>query len=220
MRTSCFHQLSLPLFSRVSPAPMLARWRWHCARSRRILIVVVACPGWPNSRLEVPSSSPAFGSRRSGDSQRYTGEAIDPCTAWRNITFIVGRGQGVFSGVPSCLDHVARGCTINLCKATQARQVQCVRIGSVVGHGYALGPKQILVDAAKWSFVNQQLKCNAWEHLRRGTSRRVVGRGCDYSNWRLLSSKDSTYFSPFSQVNIVYSQLINTMIRRSHLVWA
>ncbi len=195
MRTSCFHQLSLPLFSRVSPAPMLARWRWHCARSRRILIVVVACPGWPNSRLEVPSSSPAFGSRRSGDSQRYTGEAID-------------------------LDHVARGCTINLCKATQARQVQCVRIGSVVGHGYALGPKQILVDAAKWSFVNQQLKCNAWEHLRRGTSRRVVGRGCDYSNWRLLSSKNSTYFSPFWQVNIVYSQLINTMIRRSHLVWA
>jgi hypothetical protein len=35
MRTSCFHQLSLPLFSRVyssRTAPMLARWPWHCAR--------------------------------------------------------------------------------------------------------------------------------------------------------------------------------------------
>lgn len=32
--------------------------------------MVVACPGWPNSRLEVPSSSPASGSRGSGDSQR------------------------------------------------------------------------------------------------------------------------------------------------------
>jgi len=40
-----------------------------CTRSRRILIVVVACPGWPNPRLKVPSSSPASGSRRSGDWQ-------------------------------------------------------------------------------------------------------------------------------------------------------
>jgi hypothetical protein len=41
-----------------------------CTRSRRILIVVVACPGWPTSRLKVPSSSPASGPRRSGGANR------------------------------------------------------------------------------------------------------------------------------------------------------
>jgi hypothetical protein len=129
MRSSCFHQLFLPpFFARISSrtAPMLARWRWHCAtRSRRILIVVVAYPGWPNPRLKVPPSSPASGSRRSGD--------------WR---INVGRGQALFSRVPSYLDHGARGCTVKLIvrrvtfvSSVSSRRYWMESLVYVVGHG-------------------------------------------------------------------------------------
>ena len=73
--------------SYVSPLA-LALW------SRKILIVVVAFPGWPNSRLKVPSSSPASGSRRSGGWQinmfRRGYPSVD---GWRCI-FLKNRGQG------------------------------------------------------------------------------------------------------------------------------
>ncbi|KAI9446603.1 hypothetical protein H4582DRAFT_582339 [Lactarius indigo] len=90
---TCFHQLPLPPFfariqsncSHVSPLALAL-----CTRSRRILIVVVACPGWPNPRLEVPTSSsrsasgpPYLGGPQKKKKKQYSGEAIYSCATWK-----------------------------------------------------------------------------------------------------------------------------------------
>lgn len=203
-----------------------------CTRSRRILIVVVACPGWPNPRLKVPSSSPASGSRRSGDWQTdmfrrgYPVEMhIHEESPVTNSSYLPwARARGAFGGVPSYWDHGARGCTVKFivkrvhfpCQITSPMPRYWNPWLAWLAMAVLLGPNlTLLAIAAKHRLVNITAK---------------RGNACDWVNlvpslayWPRLRrfqvdvSIQQCVFLRFEYIAIVHSQLINTMIHRFHL---
>jgi len=148
--------------------------------------VVVGCPGWPNSRLEVPSTSPASGSRRRGDSQRRVRARRSIRARFEEISphYIYAGGQA-FSVVHLPVWIAQREDVGSICVRRTAFHVKHVKSSTweletpryVVGRGYAPGPKLLLAI-----LPSIEMNCNAWEYSRRGNLLPPLGRSFELAD--------------------------------------